>query len=363
MASTALKGILKPPSSSHTDRASIRSPEEARQIAVAHALLLEQQKEVEAEIFRAIEILASPDFPSSSPNSSASCPPPPDAQQFKSLLRPFQPSDYDDLIEERNILMKCGYALCPNKRRHRPNGGKFTLVNKNRADFGIVETKEVEKWCSDRCARRALYVKVQLSETAAWERIGMPGIKIDLMDEPEEERKTITGAGDVVTQLERDIAHLKIGEDAKALDAERVGNAGTKKMELTIREKDVTAPAKPPLAGKGGDGHLGVEGHKSGFGAATTHVQRRVMPKEDASSDDDNDGDDGDIIYGGVKMSGVTISEEHGGGMKITSTAQPEKSDKAASVAKKPKGRQRIDDEDEIWRQLDAIRAQQSGQQ
>lgn len=209
-------------------------------------------------------------------------------------------------------------------------------------------------------------MKVQLSETAAWERIGMPGIRIDLMDEPKEEekKKTTAVAGDV-TDLERDIANLKIDEDAKALDAERVGNAGTKKMDLTIREKDVKNPANPPQAGKSGDGHLGVEGHKSGFGAATTHVlPRKVLPKEDESSDDEEEGDDGDIIYGGVKMSAVTISQEDGGGMMITSGTKPGNDGKPDSnQSYKPESRHRIDDEDEIWRQLDAIRAQQSEQQ
>lgn len=343
MASQVLpKGILKPSRSSHTDRASIRSPEEARQIAVQHALLLEQRKQIEQQIFSAIEALL--DYPTTP--RPASSPLPDDASTFKTLLRPFQPSDYDDLIEERNISGKCGYVLCPLPRRHRPGAGKFTLVNKNRADFGIVETKEVEKWCSDRCARRALYIKVQLNETAAWERIGLESIKIDLMEEEKEERKQ---DGD----LARDIARLKIDEDAKALDAERVGENG-KKIELTIREKNVTGVAKAPeLEGSDeeGDGHLNIEGYTSGAGPKRRHKKNKP----------DDDDDDGDLIYGSVKInpgSFMTVSDGSNGDRINSSATESEAPQPGTEDRSKRSSSKAEVDEATLWRQLDALRAE-----
>lgn len=336
-----LQGILKPSGSSHTGTA--KSPEEARQIAVQHALILEQQKEVQRQIFEAVETLTT--YPTT--QLPASSPSPTDTSTFKSLLRPFQPSDYDDLIEERNIAGHCGYALCPAPRRSRPGAGKFSLVNKNRADFGIIETKEVEKWCSERCARRALYIKVQLNETAAWERIGVPGLVIDLLEEP---RDTEDKKSQGTTDLARDIANLKIDEDAKALDAERVGSSG-RKIELTIREKTVTSVANPPQpdkSGRGVDGHLMLEGHKSSFGS--TRDLNPTTKKTEEVEDVDDDDDEGDLIYGGVKMSAVTISQESDGGLKISSRNDQEKPGKD--------NRQVVDDEDEIWRQMDALRNQ-----
>ena len=69
----------------------------------------------------------------------------------------FQPSDYDALIEERHVNGRCGYTLCANAPRKQ--GPKAPWLR-----------NKVENWCSDDCAKKALYVKAQLSETPAWER-------------------------------------------------------------------------------------------------------------------------------------------------------------------------------------------------
>ncbi|KAJ9132481.1 DUF408 domain protein [Coniochaeta hoffmannii] len=284
-----LKSILKPPRSSHTPGQKSRA--EAERIALAHARIIQQQKDLELTILSAIETLST--YPASrSPSLSASSPSPADASTFKSLIRPFQPSDYDDLVEERNILGNCGYALCPKPRRSTDQMGKFTLVNHNRPDFAIVETKDVAKWCSDRCARRALYVKVQLSETAAWERAAMPEVKIDLLDEEGEE----DGMGGKDAGLARDVARLKLGEERKArgdraaLSLERgdVLERGDEerrrqvplapKMELSIREKEITRTAKPPVQEGEVDGGS-VEGHRSIFGNGA---------EDDAESEEDD---------------------------------------------------------------------------
>ena len=298
-----LKSILKPPRSSHAPERKSRA--EAERIALAHARIIQQQKDLELTILSAIETLStyptsfSPSHTASSSSSSpSSSPSPVDLRaSFKSLIRPFQPSDYDDLIEERNILGNCGYALCPNPKRSTSQMGKFTLVNHNRPDFAIVETRDVARWCSDGCARRALYVKVQLSETAAWERAAMPEVKIDLLEEEEEESKGGKDAG-----LARDVARLKLGEERKArgdraaLSLERgdVLERGDEerrrqvppapKMELSIREKEVTGTAKPPAREGEADGGS-IEGHRSRFGTAgDDHAAG-----DDGESEDDAD--------------------------------------------------------------------------
>lgn len=217
-------------------------------------------------------------------------------------------------------------------------------MNKSRADFGIVETKEVEKWCSDRCARRALYIKVQLNETAAWERIGLESIVIDLMEEEREGKEQ-----DV--DLARDIARLKVDEDAKALDAERVGESG-KKIDLTIREKDVTSVARPPeLEGSDeeDDGHLNIEGYTSGAGSKRRHKENKV----------DGDDDEGDLIYGGVKMNAgsfITVSAGSKGD-RISSSATEREAPQPVTEDQPKRSKDEVD-EAELWRQLDALRAE-----
>lgn len=290
-----LKSILKPARSSHSAQA--KSLAEAEQIAVAHARIIQQQKDLELQILDAIETLST--YPvTRSPAYSASAPSPADAASFRSLIRPFQPSDYDDLIEERNVLGRCGYALCPQPRRTEL-AGRYTLVNHNRPDFAVVETKDLARWCSDRCARRALYVKVQLSETAAWERAAMPDVRIDLLEEEEPEGNTGEDG------LAADVAQLRLSEqrkaksDSAALSLERGdvlerGDEGNRrrvplapKIELSIREKDVTKVATPPKQGEAGDadGHLVLEGYVPRFGA-----QGRDPDSGSDSEDQDDSG-------------------------------------------------------------------------
>src|SRR5436190_22230537 len=83
-------------------------------IALHHANQIEIRKDIENIILSHIEHLLS--LPSS-PTALASSPSSTDVTTFISALQLFQPSDYDNLILERNIYESCGYALCPNAHR------------------------------------------------------------------------------------------------------------------------------------------------------------------------------------------------------------------------------------------------------
>src|SRR6266536_6078284 len=156
-----------------------------REVALYHANLIQQRKDIELEILLSLETLI--DYPLAKFPYDASNPSPSDAKSFKNLLRLFQPSDYDALILERNINDHCGYILCSNTRLKESAGGRYRILGMSGKgkDFRVVETAELEKWCSDACAKRALYVRVQLSESPAWERGAVEtGVNIDLLDEP-----------------------------------------------------------------------------------------------------------------------------------------------------------------------------------
>lgn len=290
----------------------LRSEQENAEIAKKHAGILQQRRELESAIFLSIETLT--DLPLvKGPGFSAATPAPEDAEKFTSLVRIFQPGDYDDLIEERNTCGHCGYVLCPKPRQTYAGGGTWKLVNAGRKDFGIVAKKDLEKWCSQQCARRALYIKVQLNETAAWERVGIPDIQIELMDEETDKGKRKAEAGPEEkaaandAQLAQDLARLKLGEErrlaqnANALAMERgdAGRAGaaaaaalmdldegndgqpprivppmpTALVDVNIVEKKVImAPTAPTLEtneasdSAGADtSHMVVEGHKIRF--------------------------------------------------------------------------------------------------
>lgn len=284
-----LKGILKKPKTSQ--RSDIledfpaRSQSDAneldpRAVAIQHAQLLEDRKNTEARIFDNIVTLL--DFPLHPSRPPASAPHQSDIDGFLSLVRILQPSDYDDLIVERNLDDdKCGYTLCPNKRRRFPSAGTYKFINKGRKDFDIVETKELEKWCSAECTRRALWIKVQLNETAAWERVGLPDLKLELYPETQAEESGDKSRADTKQQgaeteperLATEMARLQLEQDrqtdhdAAALALERGdATAQARTMNVVIREKKVLTSAEAPsLASNDQDT---IEGYKSSFKTA-----------------------------------------------------------------------------------------------
>ncbi|QPH09647.1 hypothetical protein C2857_000557 [Epichloe festucae Fl1] len=236
-----------------------RSAADAREIAIAHAKLIQHRKDLEREILDSLVLLS--EYPLVRETTySASNPAPSDVSGFKAHVRLFQPSDYDDLIEERNVNELCGYSLCPKMKRKVGRGGKWKLTGSG----DIVKLEDIEKWCSAACAKRALFVKVQLNDTAAWERAGIPDIQIDLLEEDRsaesESDKTARELSDLKLEGQRQTA-----EDAKALALERgehvVGNdAG--KVKVVLKEKETKVPKPEEVPGRSGDDHLLIEGYK-----------------------------------------------------------------------------------------------------
>jgi hypothetical protein len=261
--SKPLKSILKksnvPPKPSKEDH--------DREIALYHANLIQQRKDIELEILLSTERLI--DFPLSI-HSTAANPAPSDVSLFKTLLQPFQPSDYDCLIQERNINDHCGYTLCSNPRAKDGSKGKYRILGMSgkAKDFRVVEREELEKWCSEDCARRAMYVKVQLGERPAWERTASTRL-IELLDE----KKTEEEIRDA--QLAEDLRKLDLGNVQRErhnaeLASERGGSgaAMTKGLvDVFIKDKEITGAVEAPsldqddLDGRFAEMHLTMEGY------------------------------------------------------------------------------------------------------
>lgn len=286
------KSILKKSTKTPYPATTGTKEERDRELALYHARLIQQRKDIELEILYSTETLL--DFPLATAPYDSSNPSPADAKIFKDLLRPFQPSDYDALIVERNINNRCGYTLCSNPPRKDNGGGKYRMVGKNGKgkDFRVVDKKELEKWCSEACAKRALYVRVQLDETAAWERGGVESvIIIDLLDEPK-------SGGDIVVE---GLQKLHIGDgdtekqDAADLALERGDRGVTAKnglVEVKIQEKDVQRMPEPPslqdsdLSERLDTMHLTLEGHTPRFDGSRRHRRRE---EDEESEEEDTD--------------------------------------------------------------------------
>jgi hypothetical protein len=285
--SKTTKSILK--KASYPATAPRSREDRDREVALYHANLLQHRKDLEFEILLNTETLI--DYPLASAPYNASNPSAADARRFKEYLRLFQPSDYDALILERNINEHCGYTLCPNARVTDGAAGKYRLIGKygKAKDFKVVEKAEVEKWCSEACAKRALYVRVQLSQSPAWERENHDA-DVDLLDEPKSEDAAITEGietmdlGSDTESKKQDAADLALERGDQGFAARKGGL-----VDVEIMEKDVGGVPQPPslddddVSERLDSMHLNVEGHTIRFGSAR---HRRHHGEEDDDEED-----------------------------------------------------------------------------
>lgn len=288
------KSILKKSSYPATTSATPHKTKEERdrETALYHANLIQQRKDIELEILFSTEALI--DYPLATSPYDASNPSPADAKTFKELLRPFQPGDYDALIVERNINDHCGYTLCPNPRLREAGGGKFRILGMNgkAKDFKVVEKEELEKWCSPACAKRALYVRVQLSETAAWERgVVESTINIDLLDEPKSEDTVMAERMEQMDLTSDSAVSIKDTANLALERGDKTVAARNALMDIKIQEKDISKPPQAlsldhDLSGRLDSMHLTLEGYTSTFGSRR---ERRHKEELDDDSEEDTD--------------------------------------------------------------------------
>ncbi|KAJ5176100.1 uncharacterized protein N7482_001977 [Penicillium canariense] len=230
-------------------------------VALQHAHQIQAQKDAENMILdRIIELLALPSSPSADPAAPSAA----DAQAFKSALLDFRPSDYDSYIMERNNEDLCGYGLCRrehgNARRGKDQIFQFKWGAKGSGPGGrgrsmdIVPHEKLEKWCSDECAERALFIRVQLTEQPVWERRGNAsrGMNIELLEEarakgPKRRTEGSTSAAAVTAEMKN--LNLQDPGRSQELAMER-GDSGRSprgaRVDVRIKEKDQSMAASAP---------------------------------------------------------------------------------------------------------------------
>ena len=203
MIQTMADSIFENPASSNpplSHQTPLSRNERNRKAAINHAKLLQDRKDTEMEIFECLELLI--DYPISM-NSDAAHPSAEDITEVKRMLIPFQPSDYDALIEERNINRKCGYVLCPKQNKLQGTNAKYGFLHTKDSGTRIVDRKLLERWCSSECGQRALYLRVQLSEEPAWERVGGVGGHFVLLDEKHQPAAQIDASSQLLECMEK----------------------------------------------------------------------------------------------------------------------------------------------------------------
>lgn len=291
------RSILKNALSSipNTSPSPARSREDRnRDTALYHAQLLQQRKDVEALILASTEDLL--ELPSS-PTADPARPCLQDTTFVKNSLKPFQPSDYDSLIEERNINRQCGYVLCPRPNRQEDTKAKYRILHGKGGGFDslkFVERHTLERWCSDDCGKRALYVKVQLNEEPAWARIGSSSGDILLLEDERTNEKKFEDDSTLIENLRS----LDIGmeEDEvvarmKALAIERGDEKAPSRSfglaEIDVREKKylngkVSAPEPSAKDDNSNGGSDSIEGYMPKF-------PRKKTREPESGNDEDED--------------------------------------------------------------------------
>ena len=149
-----------------------------RATALQHARMIQDKKDLKTRV--ADLVLEAYDLPTSQA-SAPSDPAPADLHLFKECLCLFQPSDLEDLIHERNIDDRCGYALCPEPNRKARHNGEKVWNRKGGKDFQLLDRHELERWCSQECAMRGTFVKAQLGTEPAWLREDQ--VEVRVLDE------------------------------------------------------------------------------------------------------------------------------------------------------------------------------------
>lgn len=169
-----------------------------------------------------------------------------DQDTLRFFVRFFTPSDYNDLLEERRVLSRCGYPICTNK---------LTDCHGHvRKEPSLTVNPWSRSFCSRHCFQASAFYQEQLPKEAlvtrkdiVWKPFGeMPyEANVLLLEEVEQiaraERKPVSAVvRDLLLQqqdVEKDFAALHINE--KDLDTLDLGDALTK---IRISENKTPIP-------------------------------------------------------------------------------------------------------------------------
>ena len=125
------------------------------------------------------------------------------------------PSHYDDIVEERSIILNCGYPLCSKILVNIPKQ-QFKISSRTNEVFDITERK---KFCSNICFKSSTYLREQISSTPLWLRKNDEKIVVQFLQETNNGTTSKKGMGDLVSiksSIDCEIVTEKVKEEAKS---------------------------------------------------------------------------------------------------------------------------------------------------
>jgi hypothetical protein len=237
-----------------------------RATAYRHAQSFEEKKALRNRVADLVVELF--DIPADA-NADPAYPRPSDAALFKQGLGLFQPSDFDDLVRERNIDDRCGYGLC-SKANVKVQGGQTVWNGKGGKNFSLVPKEELERWCSDECGNRAQFVRAQLSKEPAWNREAA-SVDISLLDDVRRAHGKVNRAAAEANALTGSLESMSLHKGGSLTQeelADRLQELALERGELKVKdtgnqvsllEESNTAAPMPPVLGMDEDM---IEGHR-----------------------------------------------------------------------------------------------------
>src|ERR1700742_3739900 len=126
-----------------TEKSKAIDEDRIRATVVRQARDIEDRKNLQNRV--ADLVVEAFDLPSK-PDADPARPQPSEASLFRHCLSLFQSSDLDDLIKERNIDNRCGYALCPRPNQKLAHGGEKVCDQKSVRRLKLGVRTELEKW-------------------------------------------------------------------------------------------------------------------------------------------------------------------------------------------------------------------------
>lgn len=210
----------------------------ARKLATQHALSIEDKKKLRDRVLDLI--IEAYDLPSN-PSADPADPSPADAQLFHQCLTLFRPSDLDDLVHERNIDDRCGYALCPKQKQGAGSQDVKIWNGKSGKDFALVNRSDLQKWCSPQCKHRTTFVRQQLNNEPAWLR-SVQNENIQLLDsfapETSKDRDNSATASALAAKMQ-----------ALSLERADLGVNQSSVANVSVLEREPESIPKPPNLG------------------------------------------------------------------------------------------------------------------